>query len=123
MIDVENCDLLSLFMFRYALDRPNDTVDLQRDILDLQSFPERLNDSYKDEWQTYVKRELHKKQRAGKQEMQALIARLSDLEKQNDETFNRLRSKIDVAVKVNNSPDVTVMTTPLKSYVNQLLKI
>lgn len=123
MIDVKNCDLLTLFMFRFALDRPNDTVDLQRDILDLQSFPERLNDSYKAEWQTYVKRELHKKQREGKQEMQALIARLSDLEKQNDETFNRLRSKIDMAVKVNNSPDVTVMTTPLKSYVNQLLKI
>jgi len=123
MIDVKNCDLITLFMFRYALDKPNDTVNLTRDIIDLQSFPERLHDSYLPEWQTYVKKELYRVERANEQEKQTLLAHLSDLQQSNNETFIRLCALINTAVKVNNSPEVTVMTTPLKSYVTQLLKI
>jgi hypothetical protein len=123
MLDVENCDLLTLFTARYALDKPNDVVNLQRDVSDLQGFPERLEQSYKAEWRIFVKRELHKLQGSSDTGKQNLAAKLSRLEKGSDAKFEQMAEIIKTAIKVNNSPSVTVMTTPLKSYVNQLLKL
>jgi hypothetical protein len=122
-IDVENCDLMSLFTFRFALDDTNDVVDLKQDIRDLTSFPERLYSSYEAEWRVYVKRKLHALDKAPKHKQVALVKLLNKLENDDDENYIKLREIINTAIKVNNSSSVTVMTTPLKSYVNYLLTL
>lgn len=123
MIDVNQCDVSTLFMFRFALDKANDTVDLRKDIDDLSSFPERLTQSYLAEWRCYVKRELSKIQKNKGTKKQALKDTLMTIQKGENQDFNHLYERIKTAEKVNNSPSVTVMTTPLKSFVNQLLKL
>ncbi len=121
MIDVNDCDFIQLFLLRYALDKPNDIVNLERDILDLQYFPERLQDSYLAEWKAYIKPELIALQRRDEHHNLANI--MVNLEQGDNPHFNRLYDVIKTADKVNNSDAVTVMTTPFKSFVNQLLKI
>lgn len=53
-------NLPSLFVYRYLLDKPNDIVNLQKDIQDLPFFPERLNASYQDEWIIFCKKAVSK---------------------------------------------------------------
>jgi glycosyltransferase involved in cell wall biosynthesis len=53
-------NLPSLFVYRYLLDKPNDIVNLQKDIQDLPFFPERLNASYQDEWIVFCKKAVSK---------------------------------------------------------------
>jgi len=123
MFDIKQCDLKTLFMFRFALDKTNDTVNLEKDINDLSGFPERLTDSYLAEWQSYVKRELNKIEKAGEAAKQSFALNIDKLQSGENTQFEHLYAKIKTAEKVNNSPEVAVMTTPLKSYVNQLLKL
>jgi len=123
MFDVETCDIQTLFMYRYALDKPIDTVDLTQDVRDLQYFPERLADSYEAEWLSYVKRELHALQSSDSQRHEMLLIHLTKMQKGDDEIFNELIALINIAIKVNDSSDVAVLTTPLRAYVQQLLKV
>lgn len=41
----------SLLLLRVAFDNKDIVVNLQQDMMDLYLFPERLESSYKDEWQ------------------------------------------------------------------------
>jgi hypothetical protein len=122
-IDVDNCDLKTLFILRFMLDRVQDISDLNADIHDLQSFPERLESSYIAEWRAYVKRELHQLKNASSQRQTKLLERLESVGNGKDAEFEQLQNFINTALKVNNCASVTVMTTPLKSYVNYLLQL
>ncbi|MFC4698597.1 hypothetical protein ACFO4O_00300 [Glaciecola siphonariae] len=121
--NIGQCDISTLFSYRYVLDKKDDIVDLHQDIRDLRAFPERIADSYQAEWTSYVKRELHNISKRSQKEKAALITSLQMLESGQDEEFEALREIINTAIKVNISPDVTVMTTPLKRYVSQLLTL
>ena len=50
----------SLLLLRVAFDDKNDVCDLHQDVMDLYLFPERLDESYTDEWRAYVRRALAK---------------------------------------------------------------
>lgn len=50
--------LHSLLLLRLALNDAVDNTDIAQDINDLYLFPERLTDSYPDEWRAYVRRRL-----------------------------------------------------------------
>ena len=44
----------ALLAFRVLFDDPLDIVDLAQDISDLTLYPERLQESYRKEWEAYV---------------------------------------------------------------------
>lgn len=55
-LNITSLSLTSLLLLRVALDDETDNTDLEQDIQDLFLFPERLLDSYPDEWRSYIKR-------------------------------------------------------------------
>jgi hypothetical protein len=123
MQDINNCDLITLFTLRYALDKPDDIVNLKFDILDLQNFPERLDISYEAEWRTYVKRAIHSIKTSRFRTKKYLEAHINELLDGTSEEFNTLLEIVKTAMAVNNSTQVTVINSPLKTYVQQLLKL
>lgn len=48
----------SLLLLRLALNDERDNTDIRQDVQDLYLFPERLTDSYPDEWRAYIRRRL-----------------------------------------------------------------
>ncbi|MBT1451375.1 hypothetical protein KJ365_10850 [Glaciecola sp. XM2] len=120
MLDLQQCDVLSLFLYRFALDRDDDIVNLEQDVLDLQNFPERLEVSYEAEWRSYVRRALFK---LSSDEQYQLEDKLTVLLAGNNPHFNQLLNILKTAIAVNNSTQVTVLNSPLKNYVQQLLKL
>jgi hypothetical protein len=107
-------------LYRFALDRDDDIVNLEQDVLDLQNFPERLEISYEAEWRSYVRRALF---RLSTDEQNKLENNLAVLLGGNNEHFNQLLNVLKTAIAVNNSTQVTVLNSPLKNYVQQLLKL
>ena len=51
----------SLFLLRIITDPEPNMTSLKRDILDLYEYPERLKDSYADEWRSWIRSQLHKR--------------------------------------------------------------
>ena len=58
LTSITNLSLKSLLLLRIALDDNKDNTDIRQDIHDLYLFPERLTDSYPDEWRAYIRRRL-----------------------------------------------------------------
>ena len=58
ILELEDCHPVALLWYRMVLDVPNDIVNLQQDVLDLYLFPERLQESYRNEWQVYIRKAL-----------------------------------------------------------------
>jgi hypothetical protein len=123
MQNINNCDLLTLFTFRFALDQANTVVNLKLDILDLQSFPERLEVSYEAEWRTYVKRAMHNIEKSPVGDKASLEKSISALLDGHSDEFNEQLRIVKTAMAVNNSTEVTVINTPLKTYVQNLLNL
>lgn len=120
MNDIDNTDVLTLFAYRYLLDKSNDIVNLKQDVIDLQTFPERLFSSYKAEWTRYIKREL-----ATKQTSQNLIhLNIEDiLSSESQKEYAYLKGLVSMAIKIEATEKVKVIDTPLKVYINQLMKL
>nr|WP_136250883.1 hypothetical protein [Ningiella ruwaisensis] len=120
---VDQLDIKSLFIFRYLLDRADDIVDLKKDIHDLRHFPERLETSYKHEWRTYVKKELHLLEESDYGQRLEIEQHFHHIVNSPEHPFDEMLTIVEFAQKVNNSDTVTVMTTPLKRYVHELLRL
>jgi hypothetical protein len=91
--------------------------------MDLQNFPERLEVSYQAEWRTYVKRAIHNIEKSALGDKVSLQKRINALLDGHSNEFNAQLSIVKTAMAVNNSTQVTVINTPLKTYVNNLLKL
>ncbi|MEM0912054.1 MAG: hypothetical protein AAGJ37_13825 [Pseudomonadota bacterium] len=120
MTDLDTADVMTLFTFRYLLDKPNDIVDLTQDVLDLQAFPERLFGSYKEEWTRYIKRELATKQ-TSKNLIHLDIKEV--LSSDSLEEYESLKQIVSMALSIEATEKVIVIDTPLKAYLNQLMKL
>ncbi|WP_395338637.1 hypothetical protein PN836_012200 [Ningiella sp. W23] len=123
MQEIDTCGITDLFTLRYAMDKKNDIVNLREDVLDLQSFPERLYASYQAEWRKYVKRALHQLQAHDDEQKRAFQNKVSELQSGQSGEFNELLAVVNTAIVVNDSQQVSVLTTPLKRYVEDLLKL
>ncbi len=120
MIELEKADVITLFTYRYLVDKSDDIVDLRQDVLDLQSFPERLYGSYQEEWKRYIKREI-----ATKQMSKNLIQLdLEDvLTSDSLEEYEALKQIVSTAMQVESTENVKVIDTPLKVYINRLMNL
>lgn len=116
-LNLDHTDLITLFTYRFLLDEKNDVANIEKDVLDLVHFPERLELSYRHEWTCYVKKAL-----ANNRDRQ-LTANLSKFQETSptDLEYQTLREVVENAILLN-ADNVVVMKSPLKQYVENLLK-
>ena len=115
-----NNKIITLFTYRYFLDEPLPPHDFKQDIEDLRTFPERLEISHVDEWRSYIRRYIHRNTLSDKQ-IETLTERLDIPEV--FEEYQYLKSIVVTALKINNTPHVSVINTPLKEYLNKLINM
>lgn len=113
-------DIITLFTYRYLFDEPQPPHDFKQDIEDLRTFPERLELSYVDEWCSYIRRYINRNKLSDEQ-IEMLKERLAIPEV--FEEYQYLKSIAVTAFKINNSPEVSVIDTPLKDYLNKLINM
>ena len=116
----ENNEIITLFTYRYLLDELQPPHDFKQDIEDLRVFPERLEISHVDEWRSDIRRYINRN-KLGNAELEALTKRLDTPEV--SEEYQYLRSIVITALKINTSPEVKVINTPLKEYLNKLINM
>ncbi|WP_296044516.1 hypothetical protein [uncultured Alteromonas sp.] len=112
--------IITLFTYRYLLDEPQPPHDFKQDIEELNVFPERLEISHVDEWRSYIRRYISRNKLTNEQ-IEALTQRLDIPEVY--EEYQYLKSIVITALKINDSPDVKVINTPLKEYLNKLINL
>lgn len=117
MKDDIQLNTLELFCLRYALDEPDPVENLKQDIVDLQYFPERLEQSYRALWVSYVKRKL----RTDSRNEEKLTELLANTKLHEDAQFLELRDIIEQTQQLNVSQNISAIKSPLKRYVEQLL--
>ncbi|PRO71634.1 hypothetical protein C6Y40_21125 [Alteromonas alba] len=115
-----NNEIVTLFTYRYLLNEPQPPHDFKQDIEDLRVFPERLEISHVDEWRSYIRRYINRK-KLSDAELETLTKRL-DIPEISEE-FQYLKSILITALKINDSPEIKVINTPLKAYLNKLIKM
>lgn len=114
-----------LFALRLWFDDRDDIVDIDMDIAELDTFPERLFDSYRPEWEAYVARALanYVRQSADFSTTAFLARILDDVDdmKNNNQRYQRLIKAISRAKTVINAPNTQVFPTPWRQQITALL--
>ncbi|WP_394222296.1 hypothetical protein [Alteromonas gracilis] len=115
----------TLLAFRVLFDNPLDIVDLAQDIADLALFPERLKDSYREEWEAYVLKslamEIKKQENLSPAEfIEQMMAKVEEVQQQND-TYNNLLRQVHLAKSVTQSENTFVFPTPLRQQLTAFL--
>lgn len=122
---VDKLTILELLMARIALDKPLVAENLEQDILDLYLFPERLTQSYPDEWRSFIKR--HVRQYSSEEhKLNGVMPLLHHPEIENKiesikERFERYRKIILESQAIVNSDAVATIETPLHRWLSKLI--
>ncbi|WP_338519277.1 hypothetical protein [Alteromonas gracilis] len=114
-----------LLAFRMLYDDPLDIVDLAQDISELALYPERLEESYRKEWETYVLKamaeELKTRTNIGSAEFIELVMKqVEDIRTQND-TYQNLLRQVHHAKSINKSENTFVFPSPLRQQLMSFL--
>lgn len=123
--ELESLDILTLFAYRYILDEPHPVINLEQDLQDLNTWPERLEDSYRAEWLSYIKKRLHTIKAKPENEQSLFWQKHSTLmsDDNNDQRFTAFANQITHIQSLASTDKVTVLPTPLKRYLERLLQI
>jgi hypothetical protein len=114
-------DIYTIFIYRYIFDRKNDIVDLRADVYDLQHFPERLMSSYQAEWKKYNKKAANERGiDIEQQDTSALIDTMRSDQQQELAEFLKI---IENTITINESKNIKVIKTELKTYIETLIKL
>jgi hypothetical protein len=114
-----------LLAFRMLYDDPLDIVDLAQDISELALYPERLEESYRKEWEAYVLKamaeELKTRTDMGSAEVIELaMKQVEDIQTQND-TYKNLLRQVHHAKSINKSENTFVFPSPLRQQLMSFL--
>jgi hypothetical protein len=114
-----------LLAFRMLYDDPLDIVDLAQDISELALYPERLEESYRKEWEAYVLKamaeELKTRTDMGSAEFIELVMKqVEDIQTQND-TYKNLLRQVHHAKSINKSENTFVFPSPLRQQLMSFL--
>ena len=122
---LESADILTIFAFRYILDEPHPVINLEQDLQDLNAWPERLESSYRAEWLSYIKKRLHTVKALPEKEQAQFWQKHAELmsKKSSDERFTAFAEQIARIQALANTEKVSVLPTPLKRYLQALLKL
>ena len=118
----------ALLLLRLLVDKPAPGHNIHQDLRDLESFPERLQDSYQAEWIAYIKRDLYQWAFRGEGSPQEQLNRY--LEAQRQLASDTLPAQLSEGLKylafahqVNSSENVSAMPSELKRWLKELLDI
>ncbi|MDT0582520.1 MULTISPECIES: hypothetical protein [Alteromonadaceae] len=122
---LESADILTLFAFRYILDEPHPVINLEQDLQDLNTWPERLEDSYRAEWTSYIKKRLHTIKAKPEKEQSVFWRKHTELmsNRNNDQRFAEFANQILHIQSLASTDNITVLPTPLKRYLQRLLQL
>ena len=107
-----------LLALRVLYDDPLDIVDLKQDIDDLTVYPERLHDSYRKEWETYVLKSLAAELKSNcdlsaSEYIESVMQRVEDVE-QNSASYAAFLEKVTQAKQINESGNTLVFPSTFR---------
>ena len=107
-----------LLALRVLYDDPLDIVDLKQDIDDLTLYPERLQDSYRKEWEIYVIKALagdlkRDENLSATEFIENIMQRVEEVEK-NDTAYAAYRPLVAQAKTINESDNTLVFPSPFR---------
>ncbi|WP_334060916.1 hypothetical protein [Alteromonas sp. S005] len=115
----------ALLAFRVLFDDPLDIVDLAQDISDLTLYPERLQESYRKEWEAYVLKalafEIRKHDSLSPAEFIELTMSKVEAIQRNDDTYQNLLRQVHHAKTILQSENTVVFPTPLRQQLTAFL--
>ena len=115
----------ALLAFRVLFDDPLDIVDLAQDISDLTLYPERLQESYRKEWEAYVLKalafEIRKHDSLSPAEFIELMMSKVEAIQQSDDTYQNLLRQVYHAKTILQSENTVVFPTPLRQQLTAFL--
>ncbi|MFC3094128.1 hypothetical protein DRW07_11635 [Alteromonas sediminis] len=119
---IDNVPLKRLFALRFVLSIPNDNTDLGQDVRELDIYPERLYDSYIQEWRAYSKRAIVK--RVNEEGCDNII---TDIEQEirevvRSETFKNMVRHVEFTARMRGADNVAYLPHPLKRQLEDFLK-
>ena len=122
---LESADILTIFAFRYILDEPHPVINLEQDLQDLNAWPERLESSYRAEWLSFIKKRLHTVKALPEEEQGQFWQKHEELmsKESSDQRFAAFAEQIARIQALASTEKVSVLPTPLKRYVQALLKL
>ncbi len=114
-----------LFALRLLYDDADPTQNIDQDIADLATFPERLHGSYRDEWEAVVKRGLahqllHDQHRPAMEVIDDIMTQVH-LIHSNDRRFQTLMPLITQAQTIVAADNTAVFPSPLRQQLTALL--
>ena len=114
-----------LLALRVLFDEPHDIVDLEQDIADLRYFPERLDASYRPEWEAFILRALVKRYRAAKATPieQLIDSVLSDVEhiQRGNARYQQMLEIVEQARAVSGSDNTLVFPSNWRQQIMALM--
>ncbi len=126
---LEDLEIAQLLILRFVLDTQEPYCDMDRDMQDLYQYPERLRESYPEEWRFYIKRQLRQRNI----DPQAVVAWLAEpstdiltgvswpLTEMEQTCYKRYLLAIEHAETITASNNVRVLNTPLHSWLERAL--
>lgn len=114
-----------LLAFRLRFDDPLDIVDLAQDISELSLFPERMEESYRKEWEAYVLKALAEeiKQNSHLSSAEFIEKVMCDIEhiQANNDTYANLLRQVHHAKNINKAGNTFVFPSPLRQQITAFL--
>lgn len=124
-LPIERLSLDVLFALRLLFDKQKDISDLEQDIADLHHFPERISDSYRAEWEAYVRQEIisYLRQNSHTSPSDLIDKILSDVDyiKQNDSRYQAMLTVIEDTQRIMASQNTRVFPTPWRQQITSLM--
>lgn len=108
----------ALLAFRVLYDDPLDIVDLEQDILELALYPERLEESYRKEWEVYVLKAMATALKANSHissaEFIALVMKQVEEIQETNDKFKKLVQYVENAKRISEAENTIVFPSPLR---------
>lgn len=114
-----------LLALRLLYDDPNDIVNIDKDIRDLVRHPERLHDSYRKEWEAYVRRSLvlafkETTLTSSAEFVQHIMHEVDDIQNSSERYF-QLKACVEQADRIAKADNTHLFPTPWRQQLMALL--
>lgn len=114
-----------LLALRLLYDKPDDISNLDKDINDLARYPERLHDSYRSEWETYVRRALvialkDSPLSSPAEFVEGVMQEVEEIQ-QSSERYFQLKAMVEQAQRIVDADNTHLFPTPWRQQLMALL--
>jgi len=114
-----------LLALRLLYDDPNDIANIDKDVHDLVRHPERLQDSYRKEWEAYVRRSLvlalkETTLTSSAEFVQCIMREVENIQN-NSERYFQLKACVEQAERIATAENTHLFPTPWRQQLMALL--